>query len=162
MAVWLFPAAVSAADRPRVALPPASPVTMECVAEAAQRHGLPLAALVGLLAAEGGKPGEAWGNANGTWDLGVFQVNTIHLADLSRLGMTPEEVLRDGCVNAHAAAWVLRREYERTGDIWRAIGSYHSRTPERRDAYIAKVRKHLVRLGRKGLAGLRENGSAIQ
>jgi hypothetical protein len=159
IAVWLFPAATFAADRVRVALLPASPVTMECVVGAAKKHTLPLAALIGILAAEGGRPGEAVSNANGTWDLAAFQVNTVHTADLARIGITPEAVLRDGCANAHAAAWILRREYERTGDIWAAIGAYHSRTPERSTAYIARVKKHLARLEREGLSGLKK-GSA--
>jgi hypothetical protein len=53
-------------------------------------------------------------------------------------------------VNAHAAAWILRREYLRTGNIWAAIGAFHSRTPSLRDAYIARVRKHLARMARMG------------
>jgi hypothetical protein len=76
------------------------------------------------------------------------------------MGITPEAILRDGCVNARAAAWLLRREYERTGDIWAAVGAYHSRTPERRDAYIGRVKKHLVHLSFKGLAALPVQGAA--
>jgi hypothetical protein len=121
---------------------------------AAREHDLPLAALVGILAVEDGKTGEALRNTNGTWDVGRFQINTCHVNSLTAMGITAEAVLRDGCVNARAAAWLLRREYVRTGNIWAAIGAYHSRTPKRRDAYIAKVRKHLSRLGFKGLAAL--------
>ncbi|MDR1686977.1 MAG: lytic transglycosylase domain-containing protein [Desulfovibrio sp.] len=139
--------AAFAADRPRVALPPVHPLTADCVADAAREYGLPLAALFGILAAENGRTGEARRNANGTWDLGAFQVNTVHINALLRRGFNAEAVLRDGCVNARAAAWVLRREFERTGDIWTALGAYHSRTPDLRDAYIDKVRKHLTRLG---------------
>jgi len=90
-------------------------------------------------------------NTNGTWDLGLFQVNTCHLEDLAAQGFSPEGILRDGCVNARAAAWLLRREYKRTGSIWAAIGAYHSRTPKFRDAYIARVRKHLARMEQSGL-----------
>lgn len=153
----LLPGAASAnpAGRAKVALPDASPLTAACLVEATKASGLPLAALIGILATENGRPGEALRNDNGTFDLGPFQLNTCHANELAAMGIAPEAVLRDGCVNAYAAAWLLRREYDRNGgDIWRAIGAYHSRTPHRRDAYIAKVQANLARLGRAGLAAL--------
>ena len=151
MALWLLPGTAFAAGRAKVALPQRTPLSMECVVGAAKASGIPLAALIGVLAAEGGQPGEALSNTNGTWDLGPFQINTCHTNELLRLGVAPEVVLRDGCVNAYAAAWLLRKEYNRTGDIWQAVGAYHSRTPERRDAYIARVKGHLVRLQQRGV-----------
>lgn len=136
--------------RPVVALPAARSLTPDCMADAAREHNVPLAALMGILAAEGGTVGEAIRNANGSWDLGPYQVNTCNLNALAAQGFTPEAVLRDGCVNASAAAWILRREIERTGNLWTAIGSYHSRTPEFRDAYVARVKRHLVRMMQGG------------
>ena len=103
---------------------------------------------------EGGKTGKALRNTNGTWDMGPFQINTVHVDTLAAMGIAPEAVLQDGCVNAYAAAWLLRREYLRTGDIWQAIGAYHSRTPHRRDAYMARVRANLEKLHRRGIAML--------
>lgn len=149
----LSPGAASAkpAGRTKVALPETSPLTAACVIDAAKASGLPLAALVGILATENGRPGEALQNDNGTFDLGPFQLNTCHANDWAAMGIDLEAVLRDGCVNAYAAAWLLRRELDRTGDLWRAIGSYHSRTPHRRDAYIARVKTHLARLSRAGI-----------
>jgi hypothetical protein len=146
--------------RERIFTPPARLLTLDCVVEAARAHGVPLAALFGILAAEDGRTGEALRNANGTWDVGPFQINTCNINILAAIGITPEAVLRDGCVNARAAAFLLRREYERAGDIWTAVGAYHSRTPERRDAYIERVKRHLARLGRKGLAALPIQGDA--
>lgn len=154
MLLCLPPASALAAGRPRVALQGASPPTLECVVDAVRTSGLPLAALLGVLATEGGKPGEALRNTNGTWDLGVCQVNTCHVGELAEMGIAPEILLRDGCVNAYAAAWLLRKEYNRTGDIWEAVGAYHSRTPKYRDAYIARVKGKLIRLRRDGVASL--------
>lgn len=159
IAMWLYllPATVLAAssvNRDRIAVPPTRALSWECVVEAADVYSLPLAALVGILATEGGKTGEALSNTNGTWDLGGFQVNTCHVNELLRAGFSPEAVLSDGCVNAHAAAWILRKEYDRTRNIWDAVGAYHSRTPHFRDAYLGRVRKHLARMERTGLADL--------
>lgn len=149
--LWLLPDAVFAAERARVAFPPLRPLTADCVLDAAHSSGMPAAALFAILATEGGKTGEALSNKNGTWDMGPFQVNTVHLNELAAMGISPDAVLRDGRVNAYAAAWLLRKEYRRTGNLWRAIGTYHSRTPHRRDAYIRRVKSNLERLRRDGL-----------
>ena len=146
--------AASPVNRDRIALPETRPLSWECVTDAAQAYSLPLAALVGILATEGGKTGEALSNTNGTWDMGTFQVNTCHVKELLRAGFSPDAVLRDGCANAYAAAWILRKEYDRTRNIWDAVGAYHSRTPHLRDAYLGRVKKHLAKLERVGLESL--------
>lgn len=151
-ALCLMPGAAFA--RAKVALSQTAPLTADCVVEAARASGLPLAALVGILATENGRAGEALQNDNGTWDMGPFQINTTHVNELTEMGIAPEAVLRDGCINAYAAAWLLRKEYNRTGDIWQAVGAYHSRTPHRRDAYITQVKIHLARLYRSGIFAL--------
>ena len=154
VALWLLPDAVFAAGRARVVFPPMRPLTADCILDAAQISGMPAAALFAILATEGGKTGEALSNKNGTWDMGPFQVNSVHLNELATMGIAPETVLRDGRVNAYAAAWLLRKEYRRTGNLWHAIGAYHSRTPHRRDAYIRRVKSNLERLRREGIVTL--------
>lgn len=151
VALWLLPDTVFAAERARVVFPPMRPLTADCVVDAARASGMPVAALFAILATEGGKTGEALSNKNGTWDLGGFQVNSVHLNELAAMGIAPETVLRDGRINAYAAAWLLRKEYRRTGDLWQAIGAYHSRTPQRRNAYIRRVQANLERLSREGI-----------
>lgn len=140
-----------AAGRAKVAFPPLHPLTADCVLDAARVSGMPVAALFAILATEGGNTGEALSNKNGTWDLGGFQINTVHLRELAAMGISPDAVLRDGRVNAYAAAWLLRKEYQRTGSLWQAIGAYHSRTPHRRDAYIRRIKNNLERLRREGI-----------
>ena len=149
-----------AGSRDRIALPETRPLSWECVVDAAAQYNLPLAAMVGILATEGGKTGEALSNTNGTWDMGPFQINTCHVNELLQAGMAPEVILQDGCANAYAAAFILRKEYERTRNIWDAVGAYHSRTPHFRDAYLGRVRKHLIQLSHTGLAGLLPQNSA--
>ena len=158
IALCFQPASVLAAGRDRVTLPDASPPTVECIMEAATASRLPLAVLFGVLATERGKPGEALRNENGTWDMGPFQINTCHVNELIGMGVDPATLLRDGCLGAYAAAWLLRKEYNRTGNLWEAVGAYHSRTPERRDAYIARVKNNLSRLQREGVASLLAKG----
>ena len=154
LALCLTPRLALSAQRMKVASPPLHPLTADCVLDAARVSGMPVAALFAILATEGGRMGEALSNKNGTWDLGGFQINTVHLKDLAAMGISPDAVLRDGRVNAHAAAWLLRKEYRRTGNLWQAIGAYHSRTPHRRDAYIRRVQANLKKLRQKGLSML--------
>ena len=152
LALCLTPDIALSAQRIKVTL--LHPLTADCVLDAARVSGMPVAVLFAILATEGGKMGEALSNKNGTWDLGGFQINTVHLKDLAAMGISPDAVLRDGRVNAHAAAWLLRKEYRRTGNLWQAIGAYHSRTPHRRDAYIRRVQANLKKLRQKGLSML--------
>lgn len=149
--LWMLPDAALAAERAKVVFPPMRPLTADCVVDAARASGMPVTALFAILATEGGKTGEALSNRNGTWDMGPFQVNTAHVNELAAMGIAPETVLRDGRINAYAAAWLLRKEYRRTGNLWEAIGAYHSRTPQRRDAYVRRVKANLERLRREGI-----------
>ena len=156
----ILPGTAQAGGRDRIALPETRPLSWECVVDAAAQYNLPLAAMVGILATEGGNTGEALSNTNGTWDMGPFQINTCHVNELLQAGMAPEVILQDGCANAYAAAFILRKEYERTRNIWDAVGAYHSRTPHFRDAYLGRVRKHLIKLSHTGLAGLLPQNSS--
>lgn len=154
LALCLLPGTTLAAERARVVLPPIHPLTADCVQEAARATGMPVAALYAILATENGKVGEALRNKNGTWDLGPFQINTTHIKELSAKGISLNAVLCDGRVNALTAAWLLRREYKRTGNLWRAIGAYHSRTPHLQNAYIRRVQSNMKRLKKEGISML--------
>jgi hypothetical protein len=65
--------------RPVVSVPAVRNLTLDCVADAAWEHDVPLVALMGILAAEGGTVGIAVRNANGSWDLGPMQVRCVGL-----------------------------------------------------------------------------------
>ncbi len=151
LAICLVPCQILA--RAKVAMPDPTPLTESCVVRAATAANIPLPIMYGILATEGGKVGEAWDNTNGTWDIGPFQVNTCHLNDLAKLGVRPETIMQSGCVNAYAAAWIIKQNLKQTkGDLWEAVGWYHSRTPWRKHAYIKKVKNNMARIERKGLS----------
>ncbi|MFG6374706.1 MAG: lytic transglycosylase domain-containing protein [Desulfovibrio sp.] len=152
--VCLLACPAQAGKRARVSLPAARPLTFDAIVDASRAHDVPLASLLGILATENGRLGEALGNKNGTWDLGPFQVNTCHLNDLSEIGYTPEAIMTDGRVNAFAAAWLLQQEIKRSGSLWHGVGHYHSRTPFRKYGYIRKVRKNMEQIRRDGLKSL--------
>ncbi|WP_347322623.1 lytic transglycosylase domain-containing protein, partial [Ralstonia pseudosolanacearum] len=77
-------------------------------------------------------------NRNGSEDLGMFQINSIHLPELSRYGIG-RQMLFDPCVSAYVAAWHLSRKIRQHGNNWWAIGAYHSESPEHNGVYARAV-----------------------
>jgi soluble lytic murein transglycosylase-like protein len=97
----------------------------------------------------GGKPWAVGHNNNGTVDIGAMQINSIHLPELARYGMTQDDLF-DGCKSIYTGAWILRKAIDRYGNTWQAIGTYHSSTPALRDQYAAKVKGIAEQLARYG------------
>lgn len=124
-------------------LPPQ--VAMECVVNASRTYQVNTAVLFGVLKTEGGRVGRVSGNSNKTYDIGPMQINNIHLPDFARYGISEQALLRDGCLNVFAGAWLLRREIDRAGgDLWRGVGNYHSRTPSLHRRYQVRVWRAMV------------------
>lgn len=85
-------------------------------------------------------------NLNGSVDVGVMGINSVHFAELAGYGITPGH-LRDGCTNAYIGAYYLRRQIDRYGNTWRAVAAYHSTTPALGAAYANAIRAVLARWG---------------
>ena len=125
------------------AIPPL-PVPVACIWSAAGYYRLPPLALVGILGVEGGRPGIANRNADGSEDLGPMQINSRWLPRLERSGMTRTEILTNPCANVWAGAWILALAYARDRDIWTAIGHYHSRKRGESRRYRRKVARAIL------------------
>ena len=118
---------------------------LACMLAVAQHYALPPRVLPSLAVVEGGWPGAVRPNTNGTEDLGLMQVNTVWLRPLSRATGLAEPVLRqrlieDGCFSLAVAGAIMRLHLDaERGDLMKAVGNYHSRTPARNQAYQARV-----------------------
>ncbi len=123
---------------------------LACMLAAAQVHQLPPRVLPSIQRVEAGRPGAISRNFNGSADLGVMQVNTLWIPHLAKAWNLPhEEVARrlidDPCFNVVAAAAIVRIYLtEARGDVVRAVGYYHSHTPERATRYQMKVMRASV------------------
>ena len=84
-------------------------------------------------------------NTNGTRDVGVMQINSVHFPELAKYGIT-ENQLFDPCTNITVGAWLLSQRQTKYGNTWEAVGSYHSKTPSRKWGYADKVQGNLLRL----------------
>lgn len=107
----------------------------DCLLTAAEHYQVPVALMHAILKTEGGRPGLAVRNSNGSFDLGPMQINTIWLTSLQPLGITLPQLRDDYCVNVAVGAWILARALQRLplqpsrADVWQAAASYHSHTP---------------------------------
>lgn len=119
------------------------PVTIDCIRAAARYQHIPSAALLGVLAVERGRVGEARRNSNGSYDLGPMQINTVWLARLRKWHIPGRMVADNGCVNVFVGAWVLRSAMDDTRTVWQAIGRYHSRNPRLATEYERRVYREL-------------------
>jgi soluble lytic murein transglycosylase-like protein len=73
-------------------------------------------------------------NSDGTYDIGLMQINSRHLPVLAQYGIT-EKSLLNGCLSAHIAAWLLADNFRRMGNNWNAVGAYNAKTTWRRANY---------------------------
>jgi len=121
------------------------PATVDCVVHAAWKQGVPANVLLALATIEGGKNGQFVDNANGSQDIGHFQINSIHWKPGGHFASQPsirkQDVAWRGCYNAELAAWLLKQHINAsTGqDFWIRAANYHSRTPEHNERYRRKL-----------------------
>jgi soluble lytic murein transglycosylase-like protein len=120
--------------------PDVQPVTLDCLVAVSRRYQVPLEVLAGILAQEHGRLGAKSPNRDGSADLGPMQINTFWLPTLRRYGIAETHLLYHGCYNVAVGAWIVRYEQARGGgELWRAVGRYHSPQPERAAGYVRRV-----------------------
>lgn len=122
--VW--PVCHAVAPTESVALPPALPEPAPCLTAAAEYHTVNPWILKAILKVESDfNPRAVNRNANGTIDVGMAQINSIHFAKLKRWGIAPADLM-DGCIATYVAAWHLANQIRIHGNTWFGIASYHS------------------------------------
>lgn len=114
-------------------------VPIECINQAAITYHVPAALIISVLGVEGGAVGMASKNANGTYDYGPMQINSIWLKKIAPYGYTKEQIQYDPCANVMVGAWILGTNIASTPDFWRGVAGYHSTTPSLNQAYQGKV-----------------------
>lgn len=136
----------TSATRAAIAVPPAfSTPAEQCIVPAANFHGLNPWLLRAVLRVESSlKPHAIGRNKNGTFDIGIGQINSMHLPELRKFGIEPGH-LADACVGTYVSGWFLKKAIFERGYTWEGVASYHSRTPEFNIRYqrllIAEIQK---------------------
>lgn len=118
-----------------------------CIGSAADFHDVDPQLLRAILVVESRlNPKAINRNTNGTKDIGVAQINSVHLPLLKVHGIQEDHLL-DGCVNTYVGAWLLSKQIARHGLSWFGIAAYHSTTREKNQRYQWLVYNELVRSG---------------
>lgn len=63
-------------------------------------------------------------NSNGTYDVGMMQINSIHFPMLRKYGIKETELM-NGCVSTYVGAWILAEKIRKYGYTWEAIAAYN-------------------------------------
>jgi hypothetical protein len=97
-----------------------------CWMEASDMYGIPVEVLIVIAQNESSLNPKArnTSNKNGTYDIGLMQINSAWLPTLKKFGIS-EETLNDPCVNLKVGAWVLANNAKVFGWNWTAIGAYN-------------------------------------
>ncbi|KAB8065248.1 lytic transglycosylase domain-containing protein [Janthinobacterium violaceinigrum] len=82
-------------------------------------------------------------NANGSYDIGLMQINSSWLPIIARYGITEAQLL-EPCVSIEVGAWILAQNIHRLGNSWTAVGAYNSPNAATGLRYAARVYRNLV------------------
>lgn len=113
-----------------------------CFNLAAQEFNLEPRIIYAIAKAESGlQPDALHINQNGSVDIGLMQINSVHQQELMNVGIALNELV-EPCKNTIVGAWLLRKSIDKArGDFWRGVGLYHSATPEYNRKYILRVKE---------------------
>ena len=97
-----------------------------CWQEAGERYGINPELLYAIAKTETGvNPHKLNYNKNGTYDIGLMQINSGWLPALAKFGITSSH-LWDSCTNINVGAWILAGNIRQFGMNWNAVGAYNA------------------------------------
>jgi soluble lytic murein transglycosylase-like protein len=108
-----------------------------CFDEAASDMGLNPALLRSIAKVESNNnPAVVHRNSDGTYDLGMMQINSTWLRPM---GLDRKELLENPCYNVTTGARILKKCIDRHGYNWDAVGCYNAANRSARVKYSWKV-----------------------
>lgn len=118
-----------------------------CILSASEYHKVNANIMRAIVALESrGRKHVVSQNTDGSIDVGLTGVNSVHFPDLIKKGVAPHHLM-DECVAVYVGAWKLSQSIFRYGNTWKAVGAYNSRTPYFNERYQALVYNELVNMG---------------
>jgi soluble lytic murein transglycosylase-like protein len=117
-----------------------------CWEEAAAHYGVNAHLLYAIAKTESGLNPNAINrsNRNGTYDIGLMQINSSWLPTLKKHGID-EKQLYDPCTSIQVGAWILAQNMRKMGTTWEAVGAYNARDAALRIKYAWKVYRNIPR-----------------
>lgn len=126
----------------------------QCWADASKRYNIPVDLLYAIARVETGNKSNLVSpkNKNGTYDIGLMQINSIHLPRLKKMDITKDTLLSDPCVNLHVGAFILSEFITQYGYTWQAIDAYNAGRPTSHKTYAKKVYAMHTRIQKERIA----------
>jgi soluble lytic murein transglycosylase-like protein len=119
----------------------------QCVEEASRMYDINPLIVYAIIKTESGfNPYAINKNKNGTYDIGLMQINSSWLPFLSKYGYTTNHLF-DPCINAKVGTWILAKCINKFGYNWKAIDCYNKgNNATGRGTYVWKVYTHMLKL----------------
>jgi soluble lytic murein transglycosylase-like protein len=116
----------------------------DCWTRAGERHGIDPLLLLAVAKVESALNPRAMNrNRNGTYDIGLMQINSSHLPRLVKVGVTHKRLIDEPCTSIDTGASILAGFIDRHGYTWNAVGAYNAGSSPKREparkAYATKV-----------------------
>lgn len=115
-------------------------VPVDCINKAAIEYRVPAALIISVLKTENGRVGQANQNANGTFDYGPMQINSIWLPKIKKAGYSATDIQYNPCINVEVGTWILSQNIASEDKLWSGVGDYHSHTYHENNKYNTNVR----------------------
>ncbi len=117
-----------------------------CFDEAGARHKISPVLLQAIAWQESGMRIDAMNrNRDGSWDIGLMQINSRWAPVLNRHGITLDQ-LWDPCVSTHVGAWILAGNFRTLGFNWDAVGAYNARRQDLRRRYAQAISQKVLKI----------------
>jgi len=145
IAILSLAASTGALAKPATRASGEVPVAPDCLDQASDFHRVNAWVLRAIIWQESGNRSTVVvRNTNGSVDVGLGQINSVHYRELGLYNVAPAQLL-DSCVNTYVAAWLLAKKMKAHGNTWEAVGAYHSETPSEKWPYVARIQGILAR-----------------
>ncbi len=122
----------------------------DCISYSADYFKLSRELMVAVLMTERGYSAKVKQNNDGTFDLGIYQINQVRLPELKQFNIDAVTLATDQCINAFMAAYILHNEINDAENYWEGVGNYHygiwGKYPANHFRYIDKVYRNWLKL----------------
>ena len=116
----------------------------KCIEKSSKKYNIPIIMLEMIVnKLEKGKKGMKNINKNGSYDMGIMQINSIHLPQLKKFNIDETELINNNCVNIDVGAWILAKEIRKNNSYALGLASYHSYTQKHQLKYLMKSLKEI-------------------
>lgn len=104
----------------------------QCWQQAGARYNIDPLLLYAIGEQESGLRADAINkNKDGSYDIGLMQINSRHLPRLARRGIDAQQLKNDSCVSVMVAAEILADFSQRFAGTWEAVGAYNAGSSSR-------------------------------